>query len=139
MATNANQDPAGGITTAEALAAAYPALVEQIRATAHSAGATAERDRITAVRAQSLPGHEALIDRLAFDGKTTGPEAAVAVLSAVRTATAGAAAAHFADAPRGANPSPTHTGAAADGEAVAKPVPNAVKAYAGLNKQAATA
>ena len=139
MATNANQDPAGGITTAEALAAAYPALVEQIRATAHSAGATAERERITAVRAQSLPGHEALIDRLAFDGKTTGPEAAVAVLSAVRTATAGAAAAHFADAPRGANPSPTHTGAAADGEAVAKPVPNAVKAYAGLNKQAATA
>ena len=133
MATNANQDPAGGITTAEALAAAYPALVEQIRATAHSAGATAERDRITAVRAQSLPGHEALIDRLAFDGKTTGPEAAVAVLSAVRTATAGAAAAHFADAPKGANPSPTHSGAAGS-DAPAPRLPNATKAYGALNK-----
>jgi len=133
MATNANQDPAGGITTAEALAAAYPALVEQIRATAHSAGATAERERITAVRAQSLPGHEALIDRLAFDGKTTGPEAAVAVLSAVRTATAGAAAAHFADAPKGANPSPTHSGAAGS-DAPAPRLPNATKAYGALNK-----
>lgn len=133
-------NPAGGITTAEALAAAHPALVEQIRATAHAAGlaagATAERERITAVRAQSLPGHEALIDRLAFDGKTTGPEAAVAVLSAVRTATAGAAAAHFADAPKGANPSPTHTGAAGS-DAPAPRLPNATKAYGALNKPAA--
>lgn len=134
MATPDNTQT-GGITTAEALAAAYPALVEQIRATAHSAGATAERDRITAVRAQSLPGHEALIDKLAFDGKTTGPEAAVAVLSAVRTATAGAAAAHFADAPRGANPSPTHSGAAGS-DAPAPRQPDAAKAYAGLNKPA---
>jgi signal peptide peptidase SppA len=138
MATPDNTQT-GGITTAEALAAAYPALVEQIRATAHSAGltagATAERERITAVRAQSLPGHEALIDKLAFDGKTTGPEAAVAVLSAVRTATAGAAAAHFADAPKGANPSPTHTGAAGS-DAPAPRLPNATKAYGALNKPA---
>lgn len=125
----------GGIATTEALAATYPALVQQIRETAHAAGATAERDRITAVRAQSLPGHEALIDKLAFDGKTTGPEAAVAVLSAVRTATAGAAAAHFADAPRGANPSPTHSGAAGS-DAPAPRQPDAAKAYAGLNKPA---
>ena len=45
-------------------------------------GATAECGRIQGVFAQSMPGHEALIQALAFDGKTTGPEAAVAVLKA---------------------------------------------------------
>lgn len=45
-------------------------------------GATAERERIQAVLAQSMPGHEKLVNQLAFDGKTTGPEAAVQVLAA---------------------------------------------------------
>lgn len=52
----------------------------------HSAGlaegADIERERIQAIRAQALPGHEALIELLAFDGKTTGPEAATQVLAA---------------------------------------------------------
>lgn len=47
-----------------------------------AAGATAERDRILAVEAQTMPGHEALINALKADGKTTGPEAAVQVLAA---------------------------------------------------------
>ena len=48
------------------------------------AGATTERERIQAVLKQgsALPGHEELIQGLAFDGKTTGPEAAVAILGA---------------------------------------------------------
>jgi ClpP class serine protease len=46
------------------------------------AGAEEERDRIQAVKAVSLPGHEGLIDRLMFDGKTTGPEAAALVIGA---------------------------------------------------------
>ncbi len=46
------------------------------------AGAKAERERIQAVEAQFLPGHEDLIAKLAFDGKTTGEQAAVAVLAA---------------------------------------------------------
>jgi ATP-dependent Clp protease protease subunit len=45
-------------------------------------GAKAELERIQAVQAQSMPGHEKLVDSLAFDGKTTGPEAAVAILAA---------------------------------------------------------
>lgn len=45
-------------------------------------GAVAERQRILAVEAQSVPGHEALIATLKADGKTTGPEAAVQVLAA---------------------------------------------------------
>lgn len=46
------------------------------------AGAESERQRIKAVEAQSLPGHEALIEQLKADGKTTGEQAAIAVLNA---------------------------------------------------------
>lgn len=66
----------------EVLAAKYPDLLSSIR----TEGATAERTRIQAVLAQSLPGHEKLVQELAFDGKTTGPEAAVAVLNAEKAA-----------------------------------------------------
>jgi hypothetical protein len=45
-------------------------------------GAEKERERIKSVQNQLLPGHEALIEALKFDGKTTGPEAAVQVLGA---------------------------------------------------------
>ncbi len=48
-------------------------------------GAEAERKRIADVRAQLIPGHETLIDQLASDGKTTGPEAAMAIISAEKT------------------------------------------------------
>lgn len=45
-------------------------------------GAAAERQRIADVRSQLIPGHEAMIEELVSDGKTTGPEAAVKVLAA---------------------------------------------------------
>lgn len=70
------------------LKAEHPALVEALiaegRESGMKAGADAERARIQAVEAQALPGHEALIASLKFDGKTTGPEAAVQVLNAER-------------------------------------------------------
>lgn len=47
-------------------------------------GADAERARIRDVEAQLLPGHEALIAEMKFDGRTTGAEAAIRVLSAER-------------------------------------------------------
>lgn len=56
--------------------------IETIKAEA----ATAERERIEAVLDQSMPGHEQLITTLAFDGVTTGPEAAVKVLQATKEA-----------------------------------------------------
>lgn len=46
------------------------------------AGAKQERDRIADVRAQSLPGHEALIASLELDGKSTGADAAKAIVAA---------------------------------------------------------
>lgn len=49
---------------------------------ARKEAADAERERIKSVRSQSLPGHEALIETLMFDGVTTGEQAAVKVLQA---------------------------------------------------------
>jgi signal peptide peptidase SppA len=76
---------------AEGAAAAQAAATEQ--------GATAERARIQAVFEQSIPGHEALINSLAFDGKTSGAEAAVAVLGAEKALRTKALGDRRADAP----------------------------------------
>lgn len=84
--------------TLEKLNAAYPELVKQIESAAYEkgfaqgrqegvdtgmkAGAEKERERIKAVEANSLPGHEDLIASLKYDGVTTGEQAAVKVLAA---------------------------------------------------------
>lgn len=72
--------------TAETLKRDHPDLHKQIEQEAYTRGkaegAQAERDRIQAVREQSMVGHEALIETLMFDGKTTGEQAAVQVLNA---------------------------------------------------------
>ncbi len=69
-------------------------------AAATTAGATAEAARISGVRATALPGHEKLVETLAFDGKTTPAEAALAVNAAHRASLTAAAAAHDKDAPK---------------------------------------
>lgn len=53
-------------------------------AAATAAGAQGERDRIASVRSQTLPGHEALIEQLAFDGTSTADDAAKAIIAAER-------------------------------------------------------
>lgn len=58
-----------------------------VRRAAGAAGAAEECGRIKDVEDQLLPGHEALIHKLKFDGKTTGPEAAMAVLKAEKEIT----------------------------------------------------
>ncbi len=67
---------------------ALDAAVIAAKAEGVLAGAKGERDRIQAVLEQKMPGHEKLVNDLAFDGKTTGPEAAVAVLKAEKAKTA---------------------------------------------------
>lgn len=47
-------------------------------------GAAAERERIRGVRDAGMSGHEALIEQLMWDGKTTPAEAAQCVLNAER-------------------------------------------------------
>jgi hypothetical protein len=92
---------------AAALATQHPDFAAALRAQ----GADAERQRIADVRKQALPGHEALIERLATDGKTTGPEAAVAVLNAERELGATRRKDLAADAPAPLPGAQTDTGA----------------------------
>ena len=107
--------------TAAAFAAEHPQAATLLRAE----GSAQERERIQSVRAQRMPGHNALVEALAFDGKTTGPEAAVAVLAAERTKLEKTAAARNSDAP-----APVRQAAAEEGApAAAAPVP---ASYAGM-------
>ena len=94
----------------ETLKAEYPELVEAITAEATEgmaaavdaamvAGAQSERDRIAAVRATAIPGHEALIEAVAFDGVSTAADAALAIVGAEKQLRIGAAAVLDAEAP----------------------------------------
>lgn len=68
--------------------------------TARTEAASAERARIQAVESQLIPGHEALITALKFDGVTSGDQAASAVLAAEK----GARTAALAALENGSNP-----------------------------------
>lgn len=57
-----------------------PAIWNAIRAQ----GAQDERDRIADVRANTLPGHEALVAAAEMDGKSTGADVAIAIVKAER-------------------------------------------------------
>jgi len=100
----------------EQLKAEHPDLVAQIVAeategmlaaaevqpqidAAKTEGAEAERKRISDVRGQVIPGHEALIEKLAFDGKSTGADAALAIVAAEKTLRSKAAADLDSEAP----------------------------------------
>ena len=72
---------------------------ETALAKARQEGAAAERDRIAGVRGAGLPGHDALIERLAADGHTTPGEAALAVNAAERELRAAAVTARGAEVP----------------------------------------
>lgn len=45
-------------------------------------GATAERERIKAIEEAAIPGHDAIVKEMKFDGKTTPAEAATRLLAA---------------------------------------------------------
>ena len=95
--------------TPDEIKAQYPDAYSAIHTAGLTAGAEGERARIQAVRAAALPGHEVLIDTMAFDGKTTGGEAALAVLAAERERISAQAKAHFA---AGIKPLPVSAGSA---------------------------
>lgn len=94
----------------ETLQSGNPGLFALLQQEFTKAGADAERQRIQDVKAQGMAGHEQLIQTLMFDGKTTGPEAAVQVLAAHRTAMGQAAQQHFNDAPPAAQSSASAAG-----------------------------
>ena len=99
-------------------------LFAQLRGEFSALGATQERERIQAVLAvgANLPGHEKLLNTLAFDGKTTAPEASMAVLKAEGDQRAAAIKAHADDAPEAAKGSaaPADKGAKTKDQMVAE-------------------
>jgi len=66
------------------LAAEWAAENPEAAAALRAEGAVAETHRVNDVRAQLVPGHEALIEQFAADGHTTGDEAARAIVRAER-------------------------------------------------------
>lgn len=100
---NVMADPADNKTplTRASFEQEHAALFAQLRGEFSALGATQERERIQAVLAvgANLPGHEKLLNTLAFDGKTTAPEASMAVLKAEGDQRAAAIKAHQDDAP----------------------------------------
>jgi hypothetical protein len=66
------------IQTSVALCAAYPALTAEIAANA----AAAERERILGIEDIAVAGHEAMVDGMKRDGKTTPEQAAASILRA---------------------------------------------------------
>jgi hypothetical protein len=102
--------------TREQLAAEAPDVLAAVLAEGAQQGAATERARIQAVEAAALPGYEAVIAALKFDGKSTGGDAALAVIAADRAARNANAAALAAEAPpavpqAAANPMPAAAGA----------------------------
>jgi signal peptide peptidase SppA len=83
-------------TTRETIAADAPDVLAALQAE----GASAERARIQAIEAQAIPGHEALIAALKYDGKSTAGDAAIAILAAEKQQRNAKAAALAADAPQ---------------------------------------
>lgn len=68
------------VITAEYVKEKLPAVAQALQAE----GATAERNRIQAIEAKGtlIPGHEALVAEMKFDGKTTPEQAADRILAA---------------------------------------------------------
>lgn len=69
--------------TPDVAQALHSAGVAEGKAAGVAEGAKAERERIQAIEALARPGHDALIKEMKFDGKTSGPEAAVRILAAI--------------------------------------------------------
>jgi len=71
------QETISGLTR-EALEDGNPDLFEYVL----GAGAGTETARIKDVRAQLIPGHEKLVEKMELDGKSTGADAAMAIVQA---------------------------------------------------------
>jgi ClpP class serine protease len=76
-------------------------------------GAEAERSRIQGIEALAMPGHDALIAQLKYDGETTAEQAAVKILTAEKTTRASMADKLGQDTPK---PLPHAPAAFNDGE-----------------------
>lgn len=90
--------------TKDELAQHYPDAVKAIADEHHAAGITLgkqqERERIQGIEGLAMPGHDALIAQLKFDGVTTAEQAAVKILHAEKQTRAQLAKDYRDDAPK---------------------------------------
>jgi signal peptide peptidase SppA len=113
------------------VAADWAAENPEAAAILRSEGASAETQRVNDVRAQLVPGHEALIEQFAADGQTTGDQAARAIVQAEREVRTAQAAARASDAVAPLPEAPAPEGLEAKTpEPAAQPNPVAVAARA---------
>ena len=82
-----------------AIQAEATAETENKLAEARAEGARIERERSAEIRAQLIPGHEALIESMVADGVSTGADAAMAMVKVMQAEKAEALANFRADAP----------------------------------------
>ena len=66
--------------TIQTIETQYPTIAQHFR----TEGAALERERIQSIEQHAIAGHEELINRLKYDGKTTSAEAAVQLLAAIK-------------------------------------------------------
>lgn len=106
--------------TRDTIASDYPDIAKALTDDGYAAGliagraqgAEAERNRIQGIEALAMPGHDALIAQLKFDGATTAAEAALQIIAAEKQTRTAMAAKIVADTPP---PVPHATPAFADG------------------------
>lgn len=106
--------------TRDTIASDYPDIAKAFTDDGYAAGliagraqgAEAERSRIQGIEALAMPGHDALIAQLKFDGVTTAAEAALQIIAAEKQTRTAMAAKIVADTPP---PVPHATPAFADG------------------------
>lgn len=89
---------------AAAIAAEATAGHADALATARTEAAATERQRIADCRAQLIPGHEALVDAMAFDGTSSPADVALAIVGAEKQLRAGALSTLEEEAPPAAPP-----------------------------------
>lgn len=85
MPPKVEKTPTPVLITTDLLRAEHPDIIKALIEEGQKLGAAGELERIKAVQAQTMPGHEALIASLMFDGETTGEQAAVKILQAEKT------------------------------------------------------
>lgn len=94
-APTSTQPKGKNMLTAEQVASEHPEAAAALRAE----GAVAERERIQGIEAQLIPGHEAVINKLKFDGTSSPGDAAKAIVCAERNLRQAAINANASDAP----------------------------------------
>lgn len=98
------------------LKADHPELFAQVVAL----GAQQELERIQGVKATLIPGHEALVETMMFDGKTSAADAALKINAAEREIRTAQGNREFKDAPKPAATVPAPSVPAATAEEKAK-------------------